>query len=70
MNKNRVKNISSQRFGPIWLVMILIFSLLISQLGFFQVDVVYAITTRFVRVAFPGFVIHKLICNQDYLLWT
>jgi len=35
----------SRHTGQIWLIMILVFSLLISQLGFFQVDVVYAITT-------------------------
>ena len=42
MNKYTGKGILPRRFGLSWLAMMLIFSLLISHLGFFQVDVVYA----------------------------
>jgi len=43
MNKEKVKGNLSWRFGQICLVMILILSLLISGLGFFKVNVVYAL---------------------------
>jgi hypothetical protein len=42
MNNKMVKGNPSWRFGPVCLGMILIFSLLISQLGFFQINTVYA----------------------------